>query len=68
MKSQEESTKLASEAVSNLRTVTAFSSQTRILKMLLGTQKAPMRESIRQAWYAGFGLGFSQSLISFVWL
>ncbi|KAL9997274.1 putative ABC-type xenobiotic transporter [Helianthus debilis subsp. tardiflorus] len=67
MKSQEESTKLASEAVSNLRTVTAFSSQTRILKMLLGTQKAPMRESIRQAWYAGFGLGFSQSLISFVW-
>ncbi|CAH1437662.1 unnamed protein product [Lactuca virosa] len=49
MKAQEESSKLAAEAVSNLRTVTAFSSQPRILKMLQVTQKAPMRESIRQA-------------------
>ncbi|XP_023743738.1 ABC transporter B family member 15 [Lactuca sativa] len=67
MKSQEESSKLAAEAVSNLRTVTAFSSQARILKMLEETQKAPMRESIRQAWYAGFGLGFSQSLMACTW-
>uniref|UniRef100_A0A251SJ61 Putative ATP-binding cassette subfamily C member 8 n=2 Tax=Helianthus annuus TaxID=4232 RepID=A0A251SJ61_HELAN len=67
MKSQEESSKLAAEAVSNLRTVTAFSSQARILKMLQETQKAPMRESIKQAWYAGFGLGFSQSLMACTW-
>ncbi|KAL4577221.1 hypothetical protein LXL04_013326 [Taraxacum kok-saghyz] len=67
MKAQEESSKLAAEAVSNLRTVTAFSSQTRILKMLQETQKAPLRESIRQAWYAGFGLAFSQSLIPSTW-
>ncbi|KAI3748057.1 hypothetical protein L6452_10888 [Arctium lappa] len=67
MKSQDESSKLAAEAVSNLRTVTAFSSQTRILKMLQETQKAPMRESIRQAWYAGMGLGFSQSLMACTW-
>ncbi|CAI9272743.1 unnamed protein product [Lactuca saligna] len=67
MKSQEESSKLAAEAVSNLRTVTAFSSQARILKMLEETQKAPMRESIRQAWYAGVGLGFSQSLMACTW-
>ncbi|KAI3793977.1 hypothetical protein L1987_36601 [Smallanthus sonchifolius] len=67
MKSQEESSKLAAEAVSNLRTVTAFSSQTRILKMLQETQKAPIRESIKQAWYAGFGLGFSQSLMACTW-
>ncbi|XP_076912018.1 ABC transporter B family member 15-like [Bidens hawaiensis] len=67
MKSQEESSKLAAEAVSNLRTVTAFSSQARILKMLQETQKAPMRESIKQAWYAGFGLGFSQSLMTCTW-
>ncbi|KAI3722362.1 hypothetical protein L2E82_33398 [Cichorium intybus] len=67
MKSQEESSKLAAEAVSNLRTVTAFSSQSRILKMLEESQKAPMRESIRQAWYAGFGLGFSQSLMACTW-
>nr|XP_043631308.1 ABC transporter B family member 15-like [Erigeron canadensis] len=67
MKSQDESSKLAAEAVSNLRTVTAFSSQTRILKMLEETQKAPMRESIKQAWYAGIGLGFSQSLMACTW-
>ncbi|KAJ0704244.1 putative ABC-type xenobiotic transporter [Helianthus annuus] len=67
LKSQEESSKLAAEAVSNLRTITAFSSQTRILKMLLRTQKALMRESVRQAWHAGFGLGFSQSLMSCTW-
>ncbi|PWA86223.1 ABC transporter family protein [Artemisia annua] len=67
MKSQDESSKLAAEAVSNLRTVTAFSSQSRILKMLAETQKAPTRESIKQAWYAGFGLGFSQSLMTCTW-
>ncbi|XP_076955688.1 ABC transporter B family member 15-like [Bidens hawaiensis] len=67
IKSQDESSKLAAEAVSNLRTITAFSSQNRILKMLEETQKAPRRESIRQAWYAGFGLGFSQSLMACTW-
>ncbi|KAK9061730.1 hypothetical protein SSX86_018913 [Deinandra increscens subsp. villosa] len=67
MRSQVESSKLAAEAVSNLRTITAFSSQTRILKMLLQTQEAPMRESIRQAWYAGFGLAFSQSVMGCAW-
>ncbi|XP_023743757.1 ABC transporter B family member 15 [Lactuca sativa] len=67
MKAQEESSKLAVEAVSNLRTVTAFSSQPRILKMLQETQKAPMRESIRQAWYAGFGLALTQSLMPCTW-
>ncbi|XP_071708331.1 ABC transporter B family member 15-like [Rutidosis leptorrhynchoides] len=67
MKLQDESSKLAAEAISNLRTVTAFSSQQKILKMLHEAQKAPMRESIRQAWYAGFGLGFSQSIMSCVW-
>ncbi|CAH1437658.1 unnamed protein product [Lactuca virosa] len=67
MKAQEESSKLAAEAVSNLRTVTAFSSQPRILKMLQETQKAPMRESIRQAWYAGFGLALTQSLMPCTW-
>ncbi|KAJ0510484.1 putative Type I protein exporter [Helianthus annuus] len=67
LKSQEESSKLASEVVSNLRIIAAFSSEMRIIKMLLGTQKAPMRESIRQAWYAGFVLGFSQSLMGCTW-
>ncbi|RVW24013.1 ABC transporter B family member 15 [Vitis vinifera] len=49
IKAQEESGKLAAEAVSNLRTITAFSSQARILKMLEVAQEGPIQESIRQA-------------------
>lgn len=67
IKAQDESSKLAAEAVSNLRTITAFSSQDRILKMLEKAQEGPRRESIRQSWYAGIGLGFSQSLTSCTW-
>jgi ATP-binding cassette subfamily B (MDR/TAP) protein 1 len=67
IKSQDESSKLAAEAVSNLRTVTAFSSQTRIIQMLEKAQQGPQRESIRQAWFAGIGLGTAQSLMSLTW-
>ncbi|BAT84573.1 hypothetical protein LR48_Vigan03g153900 [Vigna angularis] len=67
LKAQQQSSKLASEAVSNLRTVTAFSSQDRILKMLEAAQEGPSRENIRQSWFAGMGLGFSQGLASCVW-
>ncbi|KAM1187427.1 hypothetical protein ACFX2J_023354 [Malus domestica] len=67
IKSQEESSKLAAEAVSNLRTVTAFSSQVRLLKMLEKAQEGPRRESIRQSWYAGIGLACSQSLTTVTW-
>ncbi|KAK4281052.1 hypothetical protein QN277_012592 [Acacia crassicarpa] len=67
IKAQEESSKLAAEAVSNLRTVTAFSSQDRILKMLQKAQEGPSKESIRQSWYAGIGLGCSQGLMSCTW-
>lgn len=67
IKAQDESSKLAAEAVTNLRTVTAFSSQDRILKMLEKAQEGPRRESIRQSWYAGIGLGFSQSLTTVTW-
>ncbi|GJV84198.1 ABC transporter family protein [Tanacetum coccineum] len=66
-KSRDESCKLTAEAVSNLRTVTAFSSQTRILNMFEMTQKWTHHESIRQAWYAGIGLGFSDSLMACTW-
>ncbi|KAH7553986.1 hypothetical protein JRO89_XS12G0090700 [Xanthoceras sorbifolium] len=67
IKAQDESGKLAAEAVSNLRTITAFSSQDRILKMLDKAQEGPRRESMRQSWYAGIGLAFSQSLTSCTW-
>ncbi|KAK7266245.1 hypothetical protein RIF29_18887 [Crotalaria pallida] len=67
IKAQDESSKLAAEAVSNLRTITAFSSQDRILKMLEKAQEGPSRESIRQSWFAGLGLACSQSLTSCTW-
>ncbi|KAF8399361.1 hypothetical protein HHK36_015226 [Tetracentron sinense] len=67
IKAQDESSKLAAEAVSHLRTVTAFSSQARILQMLDRAQEGPRRESIRQSWFAGIGLGTSQSLMSCTW-
>ena len=67
IKAQGESSKIAAEAVSNLRTITAFSSQDRILKMLEKAQEGPSRESIRQSWFAGIGLACSQSLTSCTW-
>ncbi|KAL3525987.1 hypothetical protein ACH5RR_014359 [Cinchona calisaya] len=67
VKSQEESSKLAAEAVSHLRTVTAFSSQDRILQMLEEAQQGPRREIIQQSWFAGIGLGTSNSLMTLTW-
>ncbi|XP_019085757.1 PREDICTED: ABC transporter B family member 18-like isoform X2 [Camelina sativa] len=61
---QDESTKLAAEAVSNIRTITAFSSQERIIKLFKRAQEGPRRESVRQSWLAGIMLGTSQSLIT----
>uniref|UniRef100_A0A803LSZ2 Uncharacterized protein n=1 Tax=Chenopodium quinoa TaxID=63459 RepID=A0A803LSZ2_CHEQI len=66
-KAQNESSKLAAEAISNLRIVTAFSSQDRILAMLDKAQEGPRKESIRQSWYAGFGLGAAQGLFVIIW-
>ncbi|KAF8390324.1 hypothetical protein HHK36_024849 [Tetracentron sinense] len=67
IKAQNDTSKLAAEAVSNLRTVTAFSSQARILHLLDQAQEGPRRESIRQSWFAGFGLATTQSLMSCTW-
>ncbi|TKY50321.1 ABC transporter B family member 15 [Spatholobus suberectus] len=67
IKAQDESSKIAAEAVSNLRTITAFSSQDRILKMLEKAQEGPSRESVRQSWFAGVGLACSQSLTFCTW-
>ncbi|KAK7381342.1 hypothetical protein VNO78_33967 [Psophocarpus tetragonolobus] len=67
IEAQDESSKIAAEAVSNLRTITAFSSQDRILKMLEKAQEGPCRESIRQSWFAGIGLACSQSLTFCTW-
>nr|VDD38691.1 unnamed protein product [Brassica oleracea] len=64
IKAQDESCKLAAEAVSNIRTIIAFSSQERILKLLERVQEGPRRESVRQSWLAGIVLGTSRSLLA----
>uniref|UniRef100_A0ACD5XWR8 Uncharacterized protein n=1 Tax=Avena sativa TaxID=4498 RepID=A0ACD5XWR8_AVESA len=61
---QSESSKIAFEAVSNLRTITAFSSQNHILGLFNQAQNGHRKESIRQSWIAGLGLGTSMSLIT----
>uniref|UniRef100_A0ACD5V4V0 Uncharacterized protein n=1 Tax=Avena sativa TaxID=4498 RepID=A0ACD5V4V0_AVESA len=67
IQAQSESSKLAAEAVSNLRTITAFSSQNRILGLFNQAQNGPRKESIRQSWIAGLGLGTSMSLMTATW-
>ncbi|KAL6888374.1 hypothetical protein ACP4OV_009400 [Aristida adscensionis] len=64
VQAQSESSKLAAEAVSNLRTITAFSSQDRILRLFDQAQDGPRKESIRRSWVAGFGLATSMSLLT----
>ncbi|KAG2656598.1 hypothetical protein PVAP13_1KG096900 [Panicum virgatum] len=67
LQAQSECSKLAVEAVANLRTVTAFSSQDRILRLFDQAQVGPRKESIRQSWFAGLGLGTSMSILRCVW-
>ncbi|XP_066320143.1 putative multidrug resistance protein [Miscanthus floridulus] len=63
IQAQSECSKLAAEAVSNLRTITAFSSQERILRLFDQAQEGPRNESIRQSWFAGLGLSTSMCLL-----
>eukprot|EP00253_Pinus_taeda_P026305 PITA_26305 len=60
IKSQDQGSQLAAEAVANHRTISAFSSQEKILRLFEKTQEGPRRESIKQSLYAGFALGTSQ--------
>ncbi|KAF8691347.1 hypothetical protein HU200_040478 [Digitaria exilis] len=55
IQAQAECSKLAAEAVSNLRTITAFSSQKHILHLFDQAQDAPRKENIRQSWFADAG-------------
>ncbi|KAL9678380.1 hypothetical protein QQ045_016224 [Rhodiola kirilowii] len=61
-KAHNEGTQLANEAVVNNRTITAFSSQNRILSLFEGTMEGPKRESIRQSWSSGIALSSAQFL------
>ncbi|KAI3779479.1 hypothetical protein L2E82_09200 [Cichorium intybus] len=59
-KAQNEGTQLASEAVVNHRTITAFASQKRIMGLYAETLKGPRKECIKQSWFSGLGLCTSQ--------
>ncbi|CAI9785118.1 unnamed protein product [Fraxinus pennsylvanica] len=61
-KAQSEGSQLASEAVVNHRTITAFSSQKRILDLFAATLKGQQKQSIKQSWLSGVGLFTSQLL------
>ncbi|XP_077228537.1 putative multidrug resistance protein [Tasmannia lanceolata] len=59
---QNAGSQLASEAVVNHRTITAYSSQERILGLYEVALKAPRKEIIKQSWFSGLGLFVSQFL------
>ena len=61
-KAQSEGSQLASEATINHRTITAFSSQERILGLFEAATKGPRKESIKASWFSGLGLFSSQFL------
>ena len=60
LKTQNESSELASEAVATHRIITALCFQEKVLKLFELTQVRSKKESHRQSWYAGFGLFLSQ--------
>ncbi|KAL2547092.1 ABC transporter B family member 15 [Forsythia ovata] len=59
---QNDGSQLASEAVVNHRTITAFSSQKRILDLFEETLKGPRKQSVKLSWFSGVGLFTSQFL------
>ncbi|CAM6028755.1 unnamed protein product [Sphagnum balticum] len=66
-KAQEEASKVASEAVANHRTITAFSSQDKILKLFESQQEAPRKEARYRSFIAGVGLGAAQCAMFCTW-
>ncbi|KAJ7566760.1 hypothetical protein O6H91_02G117200 [Diphasiastrum complanatum] len=66
-KAQQEASQVASEAVSQHRTVTAFSSQEKVLALFESKLEAPMREAAIRSHIAGFGLGIAQFVLYASW-
>lgn len=62
LKAQDQSSQLAAEAVANHRTISAFSSQEKILRLFEKTQEGPRRDNIKQSLFAGVVLGISQCI------
>ncbi|GMI99183.1 multi-drug resistance 13, ATP-binding cassette B15 [Hibiscus trionum] len=64
IKAQQDSSKLVADAISNHRTITAFSSQDRILKMLEKAYEDLRKENVCLSWFTGLGIGSAQLLMS----
>ncbi|KAH9301194.1 hypothetical protein KI387_012777 [Taxus chinensis] len=64
---QNQCSQIATEAVANHRTITAFCSNERVLSLFRETQIHTRKEGIRQSWIAGIGLGIAQSLTFLNW-
>ncbi|KAG1331379.1 ABC transporter B family member 15 [Cocos nucifera] len=63
-KAQIEGSQLASEAVVNHRTITAFSSQKRMLALFEIAQEGPRKENIKQSWFSGLCLFLCQFILT----
>ncbi|KAA0034243.1 putative multidrug resistance protein [Cucumis melo var. makuwa] len=55
-KTQGEGSQLASEAITNHRTIAAFSSQDRILSLFEASMEVPKQDNVKQSWISGLGL------------
>ncbi|KAI6680932.1 hypothetical protein NL676_034813 [Syzygium grande] len=62
LKSQNQSSELASEAVANPRVITAFDSEQKILNLYENTQTGPREVSHKQSWFGGGRLLIAQLL------
>ena len=62
LKAQDQGCQLAAEAVTNHRTISAFSSQEKILRLFEKSQEGPQRDNIKQSLFAGVLLGISQCI------
>uniref|UniRef100_A0A0E0KRZ6 Multidrug resistance protein n=1 Tax=Oryza punctata TaxID=4537 RepID=A0A0E0KRZ6_ORYPU len=59
-KAQVQGSQLASEAVVNHRTITAFSSQRRMLRLYESAQQGPRKDNVAHSWFSGFCLCLCQ--------
>jgi ATP-binding cassette subfamily B (MDR/TAP) protein 1 len=67
VKSQNQSTQVAVEAVYNHRIVTSFTCVGKVLEIFDKAQDEPRREARKKAWLAGVGIGSAQGLIFICW-
>ncbi|KAJ4842833.1 ATP-binding cassette, sub-B (MDR TAP), member 8 [Turnera subulata] len=67
VKSQNQSTQIAVEAVYNHRIVTAFGSVGKVLQLFDEAQEEPRKQARKKSWLAGIGMGSAQCLTFMSW-